>query len=63
MGAQPFIFVTNEIEVDCMKLRTMFLFLLMMCVAVIASAQNGPNPMIFQPNENMYGLSYGDWKR
>jgi hypothetical protein len=50
-----------------MKLRTMFLFLLMMCVAVIASDQNvasdqnGPNPMIFQPNENMYGLSYGDW--
>lgn len=44
-----------------MKLRTMFLFLLMMCVAVIASAQNGPNPMIFQPGENIYGLSYGDW--
>ena len=44
-----------------MKVRIIFLFLLMMSIAVISFAQNGPNPMIFQPEDNMYGLSYGDW--
>ena len=44
-----------------MKLRTVFVFLLMMSFALLASAQYAPNPMVFQPDENIYGLSYGDW--
>ena len=44
-----------------MKIRIIIPFLLILCAAVPALAQYGPNPMIFQPNENIYGLSYGDW--
>jgi len=44
-----------------MKRTLSFLFLLVMCVAVLASAQIGPNPMTYQPHETISGLSYGDW--
>jgi len=43
-----------------MKFKIALLFLLM-TFALIASAQEGPNPLIFQPNDTIYGLSYGDW--
>ncbi len=32
-------------------------------LVALASAQHavGPNPAVFAPNENVYGMSYGDW--
>jgi hypothetical protein len=39
------------------------LILVVILIAVAASAQLavGPNPGVYQPNENVFGMSYGEW--
>ncbi len=44
-----------------MRLRVFALLIVLLGLVLGASAQNGPNPMLYQPNENILGMSYGDW--